>query len=308
MNCEFIMYHYVRDLEASRYPKIKGLDYYDFLKQIKFLKKEYNIISIENFIKGEYKKDKKNCVLTFDDGYIDHYDFVFPILLKENVKGSFYSPVDTIMENKLLDVNMIHIILASSEEKKILERISHHYNRMNVDEHLSTYILKINTESRYDNKTTIIIKRLLQTVLPFEIRTIICRLLLKDFLDEDENSISKSFYLSKENIKEMILEGMHFGSHGKSHFWLSDLDKTQQKKEIVSSINFLDSCYKKDYDLTMCYPYGDYNETTLKILYEYNFKLALTTVPATYIKEEDNLFEIPRWDTNDYCPIKKNFQ
>ena len=106
----------------------------------------------------------------------------------------------------------------------------------------------------------------------------------------------------------MISEGMHFGSHGKSHLWFSGLDETAQKKEITSSINFLDSLYNKDYNLTMSYPYGDYNETTLKILSEYNFKLALTTVPLTYIKEKDNLFEIPRWDTNDYYPIKKNLQ
>jgi peptidoglycan/xylan/chitin deacetylase (PgdA/CDA1 family) len=305
---EFIMYHYVRDLKNSRFPKIKGLDYSHFVDQLKFLKKEYNILSIDEFINNDYNINKKNCVLTFDDGYIDHYDFVFPTLVKENVQGSFYSPVDTIIDNKLLDVNMIHIILASSTEKKILERIFYHYNRMVVSEPLSTYISKINTDDRYDTKTTIIIKRLLQTVLPSKIRTIICRLLLKDFLEEDENSISKSFYLSKENIKEMISEGMHFGSHGKSHLWFSGLDKTEQKKEITSSINFLDSLYNKDYNLTMSYPYGDYNETTLKILSECNFKLALTTVPQTYIKEKDNLFEIPRWDTNDYYPIKKNPQ
>ena len=36
---EFVMYHYVRDLQNSRFPKIKGLDYFDFITQIKYLKK-----------------------------------------------------------------------------------------------------------------------------------------------------------------------------------------------------------------------------------------------------------------------------
>lgn len=296
------MYHYVRDLKNSRYPKIKGLDYYDFLEQIKFLKKEYNIISIEDFINDEYKKNKRTCVLTFDDGYIDHYDFVFPTLLKENIKGSFFTPVDTIEDHTLLDVNLIHVILASSDESRILERIIYHYKRIGTSIPIVTYISSINTDSRYDTKTTIIIKRLLQTVLPLDIRSMICRLLLEDFVEVEEKTLSKSFYLSKEYIEEMISEGMHFGSHGKSHFWFSSLKEDEQEKEIESSINFLRSLYKKDFDLTMCYPYGNYNETTINLLKKYQFKLALTTIPETYNKEKDNLFEIPRWDTNDYYP------
>ena len=298
------MYHYVRDLQNSRYPKIKGLDYYDFLKQIKFLKKEYNIISIEDFIRDEYKKNTKTCVLTFDDGYIDHYDFVFPTLINENIKGSFFTPVDTIEDNILLDVNLLHIILASADESRILERIIYHYERMGNIIPIETYISTINTNSRYDTKTTIIIKRLLQTCLPLDIRSIICRILLEDFVEEDEKSLSKSFYLSKENIEEMISEGMHFGSHGKSHFWFSSLEESDQEREITSSIKFLNSLYKKDYDLTMCYPYGSYNERTINLLKKYQFKLAVTTIPGTYNQEKDNLFEIPRWDTNDYYPRK----
>tara|TARA_B100000780_G_C21108161_1_gene447613 strand:+ start:414 stop:1331 length:918 start_codon:yes stop_codon:yes gene_type:complete len=301
---EFIMYHYVRDLQNSRYPKIKGLDYYDFLKQIKFLKKEFNIISIEDFIRDEYKKNTKTCVLTFDDGYIDHYDFVFPTLINENIKGSFFTPVDTIEDNILLDVNLLHIILASADESRILERIIYHYERMGNIIPIETYISTINTNSRYDTKTTIIIKRLLQTCLPLDIRSIICRILLEDFVEEDEKSLSKSFYLSKENIEEMISEGMHFGSHGKSHFWFSSLEESDQEREITSSIKFLNSLYKKDYDLTMCYPYGSYNERTINLLKKYQFKLAVTTIPGTYNQEKDNLFEIPRWDTNDYYPRK----
>lgn len=301
---EFIMYHYVRDIKNSRFPKINGLDYYDFILQIKYLKKNYRIISIEDFINGDFSNNKKNCVLTFDDGYIDHYDFVFPTLVKENIKGAFFAPVDTVKENKLLDVNMIHITLASANEEQIFERLSFHYSRMNINKHLSTYVSEINTESRYDNKTTIIIKRLLQSVLPYDIRARICRLLLEDFINENENSLSNSFYLSKENIKEMISEGMHFGSHGKSHFWFSSLDKNKQEEEIKSSINFLDSLYDENYYLTMCYPYGSYNDITLNLLSKYKFNLGLTTAPRAFNPESDSLLEVPRFDTNDYYPKK----
>ena len=299
------MYHYVRDLQNSRFPKIKGLDYSKFLEQIKFLKKEYNILSIEEFLHSEFNKNKKNCVLTFDDGYVDHYDFVFPSLLENNIKGAFFVPVDTIQNNVLLDANLIHIILASENETKILKRLIFHYNRLKDNSPpIENIISAINTGSRYDTKKTIIIKRLLQTCLPYNIRSKICRLLLEDFVKESEKTLSKSFYLSRKNIEEMISNGMHFGSHGNSHFWFSSLKESEQEKEIVSSVYFLNSLHDKDFDLTMCYPYGDYDSVTLSLLKKHNFKLGLTTVPDTYKKAKHSLLEIPRWDTNDYYPVK----
>lgn len=303
---EFIMYHYVRDLKSSRFPKIKGLDYKEFLEQIKYLKKKYRIISIEDFINNNFSNNDKNCVLTFDDGYIDHYEFVFPILLKNKIKGSFFSPVDTIDKNIMIDVNLIHLILASGDENKIFKRLIFYYNRMSNNTcTIENYISSINTKSRYDTETTIIIKRLLQTKLPLEIRSKICRLLLEDFVGENEQTLAKSFYLSRKNIEEMISNGMHFGSHGKSHLWFSSLERRDQEIEIKSSINFLSSLYNKNFDLTMCYPYGDFNETTINLLREYDFKLALTTLPETYKKEKFTMLEIPRWDTNDYYPKTK---
>lgn len=247
---------------------------------------------------------KKNCVLTFDDGYVDHYEFVFDVLQKNLIKGSFYSPTDTVEENKLLDVNKIHLILASQSENRILERLRFHYQSFKLQDSLDSIIETINPYSRYDTKYTIIIKRLLQTVIPLEIRNSICDLLIKDFLGFSESEFSKKFYMNKNQMSEMIGEGMHFGSHGKSHHWFSSLDISTQELEIKSSIKFLESIYNKDFLLTMCYPYGDYNNDTLDLLKKYNFKLGLTTVPGIYNSDQKMLL-IPRNDTNDYYPKHK---
>lgn len=65
-----------------------------FERQIKFLRDhKYNILPLE--IAGKLVKEKKpipprTVVLTFDDGYIDNYTYVFPILKKYNVPASFF--------------------------------------------------------------------------------------------------------------------------------------------------------------------------------------------------------------------------
>lgn len=291
----------MRDLKNSKFPGLKGLDIKEFIQQINFLKKNYNVLSIEDFYNGNFNKKKDNCVLTFDDGYIDHYEFVFEILKRNKVKGSFFLPVDTITQNKVLDVNKIHVILASGSENIILSRVKEHYKNQEVKDSLNSYIDKINTSCRFDSETTVIIKKLLQKSLPLEIRSKICDLLIQDFTDLNESELSRHLYMNINQIREMVNEEMHFGSHGKSHFWFSSLDKNDQEIEIKSSIDFLESIYKKEFLLTMCYPYGDYNHNTLELLEKYKFKIGLTTVPRVY-NESDNMFLIPRMDTNDYYP------
>ncbi len=47
---KIVMYHYVRDLLHSRYPKIKGLDVNLFRQQIQFLKSNFSIVTMEEVI------------------------------------------------------------------------------------------------------------------------------------------------------------------------------------------------------------------------------------------------------------------
>ena len=53
-----VMYHYVRDLKNSKYPNIKGLDIKLFNEQILYLKKNYNVISMEEFFNAIFENSK----------------------------------------------------------------------------------------------------------------------------------------------------------------------------------------------------------------------------------------------------------
>lgn len=299
---EFIMYHYVRDMKNSMFPKIKGLDIKEFKFQINYLKKSYNIISLEDFYNNDFNKKNKNCVLTFDDGYSDHYDFVLEVLLNNNIKGAFFPPVDVVNKKSLLDVNKIHVILASANENKIFDRLKYHFNkRNNSQNNLDYYIKSIDTSDRYDNEITILIKRLLQTKLNYDLRHKLCDDLLLDFSSLNIDEIKNFFYLDFNQLVEMKNHGMHIGSHGKSHYWFDSLKQSQQEKEIVESKKFLNDIYQNQpYLLSMCFPYGNYNSTTLNLLKNHDFKIGLTTVPNKFNYSKDNLLEIPRLDTNDY--------
>ena len=89
-----IMYHYVRDLKNSAYPAIKGLDKALFEEQIEYLLKHFHPLRMEDILQAYREQDfssvaENGFLLTFDDGYIDHYEVVYPILKKIGIQGAF---------------------------------------------------------------------------------------------------------------------------------------------------------------------------------------------------------------------------
>ena len=78
------MYHYVRPVKNSAYPKLSALELVEFKKQIDYFCNNFNIIAGDDFlniISSKKISKKPSFVLTFDDGFLDHYEYVFPYLI-----------------------------------------------------------------------------------------------------------------------------------------------------------------------------------------------------------------------------------
>ena len=118
MSLFIVTYHYVRPLKKSNYPNLKALDINKFERQIQYLKKYTNIIKIEDIDIINLNSKKNYSLLTFDDGYLDHYKYVFPILKKNKVHGAFFIPVKNIIKKEILLVNKIHFILEKFFKKR----------------------------------------------------------------------------------------------------------------------------------------------------------------------------------------------
>ena len=318
MNSEItvVMYHYIRDLKNSRYPNIKGMDIKNFKKQIKFFKENYNFIKIEDLIEYYEKPDKKMLpekpiLLTFDDGYKDHYTYVLPILLENNIQGSFYIPTKCFQDKKVLDVNKIHFILESciGEEEIILKEIEE-YLEKNKDSRISLsytdYFKEYAVNSRFDKKEVIFIKRMLQVVLPEDYREKLVDILFKKYVctigDKiiSERAFWEELYLTPEQIRMMEKLGMHIGFHSHDHVWLNSLSKEEQEFQIKSSINYFKEIGIKTEKMTLSYPYGGYNEESVELIKKYEIPLAFTTKVAIADLNKDENYALPRLDTNDF--------
>tara|TARA_B100000579_G_C22808780_1_gene844042 strand:- start:723 stop:1709 length:987 start_codon:yes stop_codon:yes gene_type:complete len=304
--CTILTYHYVRDLVNSSFPNIKGLDTEEFIGQLNYLERFYRFINVEDLITSLYdgKHLPKNSVfLTFDDGYIDHYDTVFPILKSKGIQGCFFPPAEAILESEVLDVNKIHFILASTNANQILKELYKLLDKYRVDYKLETndyYFSHFAKKGKYDMKEVVFIKKLLQRELELEVRTKIIDRLFYKFVSKDVKSFSKEIYVTTGNLTRMIEEGMHVGSHGYSHKWLDSLSLSEQEYEIDKSLSFLRNLGVDMENWVISYPYGGFNNETISVIESRDCKLAFTTQVDFTNLALKNRFMLERFDTNDF--------
>ena len=293
------MYHYVWEIKNSIYPRIKGLEFSKFKKQLDYLEKNFNIISPKDFLKKKFPE--KSCLLTFDDGLKDHINYVFPELIKRKLKGFFFPPAAPIVENNILDVHAIHYILATyNNDKDLVNMLDTVCIDLGISEaDLKKYKIKyLRKTNAYDPKERTYFKRMLQHVLPLEKRKTILKFFFENKLNISINDFSKNFYMNKEDLLKLTSEEMYLGSHGYKHYWLEKLNYKEQEKDINLSLEFLKEVGLDMENWVMCYPFGSFNSDTIKILNEKKCVYGFTTKEGVADTKMDNL-TLPRVDTNE---------
>jgi len=301
-----VMYHYVRDLERSRYPQIKGLDLELFRGQITYLKKHYNVISgydLLDAVRLGHPLPPRSLMLTFDDGYVDHFTNVLPILDRERLPGCFFVPAGCIRESCVLDVNKVHFLLAAVEDKgEIVEQIFRLLKEADPDfseEQRRECWIKFAQQNRWDSKEVVFIKRFLQRAEPVARRERILNSLFRRYVTSDEAAFSQELYMTVDQIGSLRSHGMYIGNHGYKHCWLNSIDQEAQQREINLSLAFLRDLGCVTSEWMMCYPYGGYDDSLLSILRNSGCKVGLTTRVGIADLAAHDALTLPRLDTND---------
>lgn len=308
------MYHYVRDLQHSRYPGIKGMDISQFRNQMEFFKENFNVVTMEQVIgtiKGTSALPERAVLLTFDDGYIDNFSFVFPILEEFAFQGSFFIPGKTFTTHQLLDVNKIHYILASANLRKLVVDLKEKMNfyRGKEFDFLPTEDLwhMYAIENRFDTKETIFVKRMLQTVLPEKLRNKISSELFVKYLGITEEQLAYELYMTPEQICTLKKHGMFIGLHGYDHYWLGNLSKEELCRDISAALDTMNEFIDRK-EWVMNYPYGSYNDSVLDYIKQNGACIGLTTEVRIADLDKDEALRLPRLDCNDFPPKTENYK
>ncbi len=313
-----IMYHYVRNNEDYFYDTFSRRKD-EFEAQIDFFRRSSEIVDPADMEKIKYYLNNHNeeaYLLTFDDGYKDHF-YCAKYLFDRNIRAFFFPPISS-LNGEILDINSIHMIIGvrGLKIKKILKVISEiclssnfllTLNKQKVD--INTYLENFKIVDNYDDRNTLMIKRILQKdIIGDDNRKFIIDILIKKFIGEKSSKISSELYLNIDDLQKMKNMGMLFGSHGKTHRWLTNLNYFEQKEEIEKSLKTLKELQLigSDEPMSMCYPFGAYDSNTIKLMGDLKIDLGFTTdIGASMAtNKKEFIFKLPRWDTNHFWDNK----
>ena len=298
-----VMYHYVRPIKNSLYPGIKGLEVEDFDGQLDFIQRHYTPISPFDLVahhRSGTPLPRRPLMLSFDDGFKEHQQYVAPSLTKRGISAAFYPPSSAVLDRTVLDVHKIHYILSVVKDRAALvEQLENLLSENTTDYPISYYRDKYWHESRWDSAETRYFKRMLQFALSSELRSDICSTLFKKYVSADEKDFADTLYLSVSDLQQLVDEGMHVGSHSHHHVHMEYSTVEQQAKNIEDSLEMLEAIENTPQWFSFCYPYGSYNQTTIELLSQRDCAFALTTKVGLVSNPDMDTLEIARIDTND---------
>ena len=300
--CTIVFYHYVRDVQRTPFPGIKALSCEGFEAQLDWLGQRFDIIDGATFEQAVVSRkgfDRPAALLTFDDGFIDHYDYVFPSLKARRLGGIFFVVGGTLGDTPLLaNVHKTHFLLSHLGA----DRFAAEAGAALDHEGISVDGVAGRREGiyRYDEAPDIRIKRILNYEAPYPIADRVLSAMFARHLGDTE-SFARNLYLSVSHIREMAAGGMTIGFHTQSHPVLSRLNRDQQRDELREGPQVIREITGQS-SVPFCYPYGfphTYNADTLAALQEFGYSMAFNTVRREAVIGQDPRFELPRFDTRD---------
>ena len=101
------MYHYVRDDARVHARTVAELN-----AELDHVAERYTPVRLEDVVASEWPDDA--CLLTFDDGLVEHLDVVAPALEQRGLTGVFCPPGRAVVERRPLDVQRTQFLLAAT--------------------------------------------------------------------------------------------------------------------------------------------------------------------------------------------------
>ena len=254
-----------------------------FNHQIDFLKKNFNIVPLAELTDRKASgKDLKNlCSITFDDGWLDNYQYAFPILKKFNVPATIFLTTGFVGTCNWFWPDEIYFYLKKIH-KAGLRSLS-----------LPKVVLDLLNEASFFSCSCIseTIEIIIEKV--------------KHFLKADRNEFISSLkgqfaekkkerlIMNWEEVREMYDSKLvSFASHTVTHALLDQLTVEQVRVEICDSINQIRD-ELGDVEQVFAYPNGNLNSDVIRVLQDEGVTVAVTTRRG-YVDHNTNLMEIPR--------------
>lgn len=273
---------------ANDNPFLKGIgdvSVRTFERQIKYLKKNYNIISLgelQNCILNNRKILDKAVLITFDDGYRNVYENAVPILVRYKCPACIFLIGMTINNDKIMWRNKLFYILNTGKSDLLKDRIESHFCYKN-----NGFLSEPNIYFWTKRNFSMDVVRVIDNVF-------------RHIITADEHQIAKEvqLYISISDIKNIDKSLITFGNHSFNHYPFSKLTKREQENEIISCGKIIEDINPGVSTFSIAFGEDEYmNNETIMVLkslgYEIIFKGESKICSARDLKNSE-LYIFPR--------------
>ncbi|MCW9052379.1 MAG: polysaccharide deacetylase family protein [Motiliproteus sp.] len=262
-----------------------------FEQHMNWIKSRFNVLTLSQAVDLLREGDlpPRSLVITFDDGYADNYSVALPVLLKHDLKATFFISSDFIDDGMMWNDRIIEEVRVRGVKKEELDFLD-------IDSSLLV------EEDKKETLASSILKQVKH--LPTRERS--------EFVDRfcSSSKAKKRLMMTKDEIRELVNEGMEIGGHTCSHPILANLDRKDIFSEVKENKSILEQIIDQEIS-SFAYPNGkpnaDYNMDAIEAVKESGYKQAVTTSAGVSDAGTD-LYQIPRYTPWRQSPIGFGFQ
>jgi peptidoglycan/xylan/chitin deacetylase (PgdA/CDA1 family) len=269
-----------------------------FEKHLRYLRRRYRVVSVEELIELREHNETTGrplCAITFDDGWRDNYEQALPLLRQYGLPATLFISTGFMGTRKtpwfyrLGDV--LHRLAEMSEEQCAM-LLSDGPGKLPAG--LTGWLTNSPSERRRD------IERVVEGMksLPgAQLEALIER--LERCLGPASQPVNgnPAAMLDWEQLREMTHSSFEIGSHGVTHFILTQIPKSAMKAEVAHS----KGCIEKQLGRSIggfSYPNGDYSDEIEALVRATGYRYACTTKPGS-VNRSDSLYQLKRIRVHD---------
>jgi len=238
-----MIYHGICLKDPTRFNPI-FLDLKRFKQHLRFYKKHFNVISLDDYYEQKFSRDKFNICLTFDDGFANNYKYVLPLLAQYQLPATFFVTAIRAAGYDILWNDFLGIVSRYGPQNIQFE--NERYQQGLHNKYFSTpdgvSLVERLRSSGFPQKAEMM--RLLYPATPFRLNT----------ADEDY-----WLQMTEEQLRELFRSPYAtIGAHGHYHNDLARIDIKDAEAEISFSKLYLETITGKQVK-SFAFPYGSYS-------------------------------------------------
>lgn len=247
-----------------------------FAAHIAYLRERFTILSLDELLDlwrtDQFKSDRSYCVITFDDGWRDNYQFAFPVLRRYAVPATIFLATDFIGTTRWFWPDRMMLLLERARARGCTSAIRDEVSAMLADtigvgQSADGNFMSVRSGTPIDSGAII---ELCKEKEIDEIEDLIDRLGRVLCLDGPSDRV----LLDWTEVREMAAQGVSFGSHSCSHRILTNIPLSEVRRELIESRNAMLQQGVTP-SAAFCYPNGNFNRGIQELVRESGYRAAV---------------------------------